>query len=103
MLPDTITMHGIVQFGRPMWKVFTGRRDGSVSLASEATRDLPSAAANFTTLQQQFANNGLNVTDLVALSGKMFFFFFVKILFTFYKIGVMDSLTMKICNIHSQI
>ena len=74
MLPDTITMHGIVQFGRPMWKVFTGRRDGSVSLASEATRDLPSAAANFTTLQQQFANNGLNVTDLVALSGKMFFF-----------------------------
>uniref|UniRef100_A0A2N9EU57 Peroxidase n=1 Tax=Fagus sylvatica TaxID=28930 RepID=A0A2N9EU57_FAGSY len=32
------------QFGRPMWKVFTGRRDGSVSLALEATRDLPSAA-----------------------------------------------------------
>ncbi|XP_008223147.1 PREDICTED: peroxidase 24 [Prunus mume] len=57
------------QFGRPMWQVLTGRKDGRVSLATEASRDLPSGNANFTTLQQQFAGLGLNIIDLVALSG----------------------------------
>lgn len=59
----------LVQFGRPMWQVLTGRKDGRVSLATEASRDLPSGNANFTTLQQQFAGLGLNIIDLVALSG----------------------------------
>lgn len=62
-----------MQFKRSLWNVVTGRQDGRVSLASEAVRDLPSAGANFTTLQQQFAANGLDVTDLVALSGILYF------------------------------
>ncbi|KAJ0262337.1 Peroxidase 24 [Hirschfeldia incana] len=57
------------QYGRPLWNVFTGRVDGRVSLATEATRDLPSAGANFTSLQKLFAESDLDVVDLVALSG----------------------------------
>ncbi|WCJ23583.1 Peroxidase superfamily protein [Euphorbia peplus] len=57
------------QFKRPLWPVFTGRKDGRVSLESEANRDLPSPAANFTTLQTQFQSHNLNIADLVALSG----------------------------------
>ncbi|VVB02680.1 unnamed protein product [Arabis nemorensis] len=57
------------QFGRPLWNVFTGRVDGRVSLATEAARDLPSAGANFTSLQKLFAESDLDVIDLVALSG----------------------------------
>ncbi|CAL9130273.1 unnamed protein product [Musa textilis] len=49
------------QFRQPLWEVKTGRRDGNVSLASEALADIPSAGANITTLVQQFANKNLSV------------------------------------------
>ncbi|KAL5541772.1 hypothetical protein UlMin_009482 [Ulmus minor] len=55
--------------GQRLWEVRTGRRDGRVTLASEASRDLPSGGSNYTTLQQLFARFGLNDFDLVALSG----------------------------------
>ncbi|OVA11429.1 Plant peroxidase [Macleaya cordata] len=77
--PETVSCADIValaardavsfQYNRDIWKVQTGRRDGRVSLESEATDNLPSASSNFTTLQQLFARKGLNVIDLVALSG----------------------------------
>ncbi|TQD71185.1 hypothetical protein C1H46_043279 [Malus baccata] len=51
------------------YQVLTGRKDGKVSLSSEASINLPSAGANFTTLYQQFIGLGLNIIDLVALSG----------------------------------
>ncbi|XAR54576.1 Peroxidase [Bertholletia excelsa] len=57
------------QFGRPMWPVLTGRRDGMVSLAPEVGRNLPLASANFSTLQSLFESKGLDLVDLVALSG----------------------------------
>ncbi|XP_052190559.1 peroxidase 3-like [Diospyros lotus] len=57
------------QFKKPMWEVLTGRRDGRVSLASEALTNLPSPFLNFTSLKQNFANKGLTVHDLVVLSG----------------------------------
>ncbi|KAG9457531.1 hypothetical protein H6P81_002039 [Aristolochia fimbriata] len=57
------------QFNKTMWDVLTGRKDGIVSLAKEVTGNLPSPFSNFTTLQQLFALKGLNVKDLVALSG----------------------------------
>ncbi|KAF5795696.1 putative peroxidase [Helianthus annuus] len=57
------------QFRREMWPVFTGRKDGRVSLASEVGGNLPSANANFTTLLNQFGTKGLNLNDLVTLSG----------------------------------
>lgn len=55
-----------------MWDVETGRKDGNVSFASEVNENLPSPTADFATLEQLFAKKGLNVDDLVALSGKIF-------------------------------
>ncbi|KDP40040.1 hypothetical protein JCGZ_02038 [Jatropha curcas] len=57
------------QFKRSLWPVSIGRKDGRVSSKDEADRDLPAPSANFTTLRQQFQSHGLDVTDLVALSG----------------------------------
>ncbi|XP_022761199.1 peroxidase 3-like [Durio zibethinus] len=57
------------QFGRPLWEVPTGRRDGIISRASEALANIPSPFFNFTTLKQSFANKSLTVHDLVVLSG----------------------------------
>lgn len=65
-----------------MWPVFMGRKDGKVSLASEANTDIPSPASNFTILKQQFQSHGLNVIDLVTLSGDNIvplFYFILKI------------------------
>lgn len=45
-----------------------GRKDGRVSKASE-TRNLPAPTFNVTQLIQSFAQRGLGVKDLVALSG----------------------------------
>jgi peroxidase len=57
--------------GGPFWSVPTGRRDGTISNSSEALADIPPPTSNFTTLQTLFANNGLDLTDLVLLSGKL--------------------------------
>ncbi|MCL7030129.1 hypothetical protein MKW94_010019 [Papaver nudicaule] len=57
------------QFRRPMWKVPLGRRDGRDSLATDVIPNLPSASSNFSTLLQLFSGKGLNLKDLVALSG----------------------------------
>ncbi|XP_074382118.1 peroxidase 24-like [Apium graveolens] len=57
------------QFRRPMWKVFTGRKDGRVSLSSEASANMPSASSNLTTLLTKFEFHGLDMMDLVTLSG----------------------------------
>ncbi|KAI3878115.1 hypothetical protein MKX03_003435 [Papaver bracteatum] len=55
--------------GGPSWKVPTGRRDGFVSNQDEATNQIPAPSDNFTELRTSFANKGLNVKDLVLLSG----------------------------------
>ncbi|GMI98786.1 RARE COLD INDUCIBLE GENE 3, PEROXIDASE 3 [Hibiscus trionum] len=57
------------QYGRPLWEVYTGRRDGRVSRSAEALANLPSPFSNFSVLQQNFANQNLSVHDLVVLSG----------------------------------
>ncbi|KAL9412174.1 hypothetical protein AB3S75_045738 [Citrus x aurantiifolia] len=60
---DVVTMSG-----GPYWNVLKGRKDGRVSKASE-TRSLPAPTFNVTQLIQSFAQRGLGVKDLVALSG----------------------------------
>lgn len=59
----------ILQSQTPLWDVLTGRRDGNVSLASEVNGNIPSPFSDFSTLKQLFVKKGLNVNDLVALSG----------------------------------
>ncbi|KAM0950657.1 putative peroxidase [Dioscorea sansibarensis] len=57
------------QFNKSLWEVETGRRDGNVSIDSEALANIPSPFSNFTTLSQGFAKKNLTVQDLVVLSG----------------------------------
>ena len=54
------------------WQVPTGRRDGRVSLASEAARNLPPPFANITQLKAMFNGKGLSVKDLAVLSGRLY-------------------------------
>jgi peroxidase len=58
-----------LQQGGPFWKVPTGRRDGTISRSSEASNNIPPPTSNFTSLQRLFANQGLDLKDLVVLSG----------------------------------
>ncbi|KAG2639375.1 peroxidase 1-like [Panicum virgatum] len=58
----------VVLASGPSWPVALGRRDGRVSVANE-TKQLPAPTANFTTLVRMFAAKGLDVKDLVVLSG----------------------------------
>lgn len=59
--------------GGPSWNVPTGRRDGVISNASEALQQIPAPTSNFTTLQNDFAAKGLDLKDLVLLSGAWFY------------------------------
>ncbi|KAH0463301.1 hypothetical protein IEQ34_007883 [Dendrobium chrysotoxum] len=54
--------------GGPNWKVPVGRKDGRISKASD-TIQLPPPTANFSQLRLSFAQRGLSIADLVALSG----------------------------------
>ncbi|WRX21410.1 hem peroxidase - like 10 [Theobroma cacao] len=56
-------------FGRRLWDVPLGRRDGRISLASEINGNIPGPFANFSSLLQTFNKKGLDVNDLVILSG----------------------------------
>ncbi|CAN6574315.1 unnamed protein product [Malus baccata var. baccata] len=59
----------IVATGGPTWKVPTGRRDGVIARRAEALANIPPPSSNFRTLQRTFANVGLDLKDLVLLSG----------------------------------
>lgn len=55
--------------GGPFWEVPFGRKDGKISLGREANRIVPQGRENVTTLIQIFQDHGLNILDLVILSG----------------------------------
>ncbi|GLJ56139.1 hypothetical protein SUGI_1205140 [Cryptomeria japonica] len=59
----------VARSGGPSWLVKTGRRDGVISLRSEALTNIPSPFANFSQLKISFESRGLDVKDLVVLSG----------------------------------
>ncbi|VVA99679.1 unnamed protein product [Arabis nemorensis] len=63
------TRDSIVAIGGPTWSVPTGRRDGRISNFTEARDNIPPPFGNFTTLITLFGNQGLDVKDLVLLSG----------------------------------
>ena len=57
----------------PDWKVPLGRRDSLTANLTLANERLPNPAFNLTQLKDAFTIQGLDTTDLVALSGiKMF-------------------------------
>ncbi|KAL8131241.1 peroxidase 27-like [Apium graveolens] len=53
----------------PFWPVPMGRRDGRVSIQSEADNQLPSPNADIYQLISLFSSKGLNARDLAVLSG----------------------------------
>ncbi|XP_019419108.1 PREDICTED: peroxidase A2-like [Lupinus angustifolius] len=53
----------------PDWKVPLGRRDSLNANQTLANQNLPPPTFNLTQLKSAFANQGLNTSDLVALSG----------------------------------
>ncbi|XP_027170394.1 peroxidase 3-like [Coffea eugenioides] len=64
-----VARDSIVVTGGPYWRVPTGRRDGLISNASEALANIPAPTSNFSSLQTNFSNKGLDLKDLVLLSG----------------------------------
>lgn len=61
---DSVEMTGGLGYDVP-----AGRRDGRLSLASEANTNLPSPASNVNQLTQIFGNKGLTQEEMVTLSG----------------------------------
>lgn len=55
--------------GGPSWKVPLGRRDSLVSNQSQANLGLPSPFEDLDAIIQKFVDVGLNITDVVSLSG----------------------------------
>jgi len=53
----------------PYWDVTFGRKDGRISLGSEALVNIPSPFSNISTLEENFAAVGLSSKDLAVLSG----------------------------------
>ncbi|XP_009624293.1 peroxidase 3-like [Nicotiana tabacum] len=64
-----VSRDSVVVTGGPYWNVPTGRRDGRISNASEALANIPPPTSNFSSLQTSFASKGLDLKDLVLLSG----------------------------------
>ncbi|OVA14624.1 Plant peroxidase [Macleaya cordata] len=58
----------VVVSGGPTWSVPAGRRDGRVSLASEAS-NLPGFSDSIEIQKKKFSDKGLNTQDLVTLVG----------------------------------
>lgn len=52
-----------------LYEVETGRRDGRVSHATEAVKHLPDSFDGIRKLTKRFASKGLDLKDLVVLSG----------------------------------
>ncbi|KAI4332095.1 hypothetical protein L6164_017032 [Bauhinia variegata] len=62
------TRDATVQLGGPYWPVPYGRKDGRVSIAKEAEM-VPMGHENITSLVEFVQSKGMNVLDLVVLSG----------------------------------
>jgi len=62
-----------IQLGGPSWDVGLGRRDSITASRADANKSIPAPFLNLGALKTNFANQGLSVTDLVALSGTKVF------------------------------
>ncbi|KAK7360095.1 hypothetical protein VNO77_02071 [Canavalia gladiata] len=59
----------VVIAGGPSWEVLYGRRDSLNASISASNNNIPAPTNTFQTIRTLFQNQGLNLTDLVALSG----------------------------------
>ena len=63
--------YNLVQVGGPSYPVEFGRLNGLSSTAASVNGKLPKANQNLDQLNAIFADNGLNQTEMIALSGNM--------------------------------
>ncbi|KAK7276454.1 hypothetical protein RIF29_17593 [Crotalaria pallida] len=61
--------YSVVSLGGPSWEVGLGRRDTTTASKSDANNSIPGPFLSLSALIKNFANQGLSVKDLVALSG----------------------------------
>lgn len=59
-----------LQTGGPNWEVPLGRRDSTGASLSGSNNNIPAPNNTFQTILTKFKRQGLNIVDLVALSGK---------------------------------
>ncbi|XP_031103533.1 peroxidase 2-like [Ipomoea triloba] len=59
----------VLALGGPSWTVQLGRRDSTTASRTDADNNLPSPFMDLTALIDNFSKQGLDVKDLVALSG----------------------------------
>nr|GLL26996.1 lignin-forming anionic peroxidase-like [Ipomoea trifida] len=59
----------VAALGGPTWEVKLGRRDSTTASKDAANNNLPSPFMDLSNLTENFKNQGLNIKDLVALSG----------------------------------
>lgn len=57
------------QYGKKLWEVETGRRDGTLSFLQQAFDEIPAPSSTFDILLANFSGKGLGLQDLVVLSG----------------------------------
>ncbi|KAL8099489.1 peroxidase N [Apium graveolens] len=63
------TRDSVLLSGGPNWKVLLGRRDGMVANQSGANSNLAGPTETIQSILTKFASVGLNLTDVVSLSG----------------------------------
>ncbi|NP_001234132.2 peroxidase precursor [Solanum lycopersicum] len=60
---------GVALVGGPTWQVLLGRRDSLTANRSGVDSDIPTPFESLDVMRPQFTNKGMDITDLVALSG----------------------------------
>ncbi|XP_006849542.2 peroxidase A2 [Amborella trichopoda] len=86
----------VVLAGGPEWSVLLGRRDGTTANRAGANSNLPGPRDGLSNITRMFSNQGLDTTDVVALSGAHTFGraqcqFFNDRLYNFNSTGAQDS------------
>lgn len=59
----------VLQSGGPSWTVLLGRRDSTTANQAGANTSIPSPSEGLANISNKFSAVGLEITDLVALSG----------------------------------
>lgn len=61
----------LLEVGGPYWDVPLGRKDSKTASLASAEENLPAASEGLLNLAYKFITQGLSVTDMVALIGKL--------------------------------
>ena len=69
-------LFSFIQAGGPSWEVPLGSRDSRSASLSGSNNNIPAPNNTFDSILSKFKRQGLDLVDLIALSGKCYSFFF---------------------------